>query len=57
MKTATPYLRQGVAAQILTHIILEPARKLYAAYGHSECGPFEGCVEDENSVFMTKAFV
>lgn len=30
-----------------------PARKMYEAFGFSECGPFEGYVEDPNSVFMT----
>lgn len=31
-----------------------PARKLYSSFGFLECGPFEGYVEDPNSVFMTK---
>jgi putative acetyltransferase len=30
-----------------------PARKLYATFGFTCCGPFEGYVEDPNSVFMT----
>lgn len=30
-----------------------PARALYARFGFRECGPFEGYVEDPNSVFMT----
>jgi putative acetyltransferase len=29
-----------------------PARKLYAAHGFTDCGPFEGYTEDPNSVFM-----
>ena len=33
----------------------EPARRLYAAFGFIECGPFAAYVEDPNSVFMTKA--
>lgn len=32
----------------------DAARRLYEKYGFSECGPFEGYVEDPNSVFMTK---
>ncbi len=32
----------------------EPARKLYAAHGFEECGPFEGYALDPLSVFMTK---
>ena len=32
----------------------DPARALYTKYGFTECGPFEGYVEDPNSVFMTK---
>jgi putative acetyltransferase len=31
------------------------ARALYAKAGFEECGPFEGYVEDPNSVFMTRA--
>ena len=30
------------------------ARQLYASYGFERCGPFEGYVDDPNSVFMTK---
>jgi putative acetyltransferase len=32
----------------------EAARRLYAAFGFEECGPFEGYVLDPNSVFMTR---
>jgi putative acetyltransferase len=32
-----------------------PARALYARYGFSECGPFEGYRLDPNSVFMARA--
>ena len=31
-----------------------PARELYARFGFIECPPFEGYIEDPNSVFMTK---
>lgn len=31
----------------------EPAHRLYASFGFVVCGPFEGYVEDPNSVFMT----
>ena len=31
----------------------QPARRLYAAFGFSECGPFGDYREDPNSVFMT----
>ncbi|MBL8329235.1 MAG: GNAT family N-acetyltransferase [Rubrivivax sp.] len=30
------------------------ARALYASHGFETCGPFEGYVEDPNSVFMTR---
>lgn len=33
-----------------------PARKLYSSFGFLECGPFEGYIEDPNSVFMTIYF-
>jgi putative acetyltransferase len=32
----------------------EPARKLYASFGFTSCGPFGTYVKDPNSVFMTK---
>lgn len=32
----------------------EPARRLYAAFGFTECEPFGDYVLDPNSVFMTK---
>ncbi|HWE46746.1 MAG TPA: GNAT family N-acetyltransferase [Caulobacteraceae bacterium] len=49
-------------ARGLTRVSLEtgawpyfaPARALYAKHGFTECGPIEGYVEDENSVFMTR---
>jgi len=31
-----------------------PARKLYENAGFTECPPFEGYVEDPNSIFMTR---
>jgi putative acetyltransferase len=31
-----------------------PAQRLYESFGFTYCGPFEGYVEDPNSVFMTK---
>lgn len=31
----------------------EPARRLYLGAGFSSCAPFDGYVEDPNSVFMT----
>jgi putative acetyltransferase len=33
----------------------EPARRLYAKFGFTGCGPFASYKEDPNSVFMTKA--
>jgi putative acetyltransferase len=33
----------------------EPARRLYASFGFTYCGPFADYVEDPNSVFMTRA--
>jgi putative acetyltransferase len=76
MRTASAYLRKGVASQMLRHIIDEarrrgyrrlsletgsfeyfaPARKLYASFGFTPCGPFGTYVEDSNSVFMNKEF-
>jgi putative acetyltransferase len=32
----------------------DPARKLYAGFGFTICGPFATYIEDPNSVFMTK---
>ncbi len=32
----------------------EPARRLYASFGCGVGGPFEGYIEDPNSVFMTR---
>ncbi len=32
----------------------EPARRLYESFGFSYCPPFEGYIEDPNSVFMTR---
>jgi putative acetyltransferase len=32
----------------------EAARRLYESFSFSRCGPFEGYVEDPNSVFMTR---
>lgn len=32
----------------------EPARNLYRKYGFQECPPFDGYVDDPNSVFMTR---
>lgn len=32
----------------------EPARRLYAAFGYTECDPFADYVQDPNSTFMTK---
>jgi putative acetyltransferase len=32
----------------------EPARRLYARFGFDFCGPFDGYVDDPNSVFMTR---
>jgi putative acetyltransferase len=34
--------------------VFEPARRLYAKFGFSHCGPFAGYVEDPNSVFLTR---
>jgi putative acetyltransferase len=31
----------------------EPARRLYALHGFTECGPFADYILDPNSVFMT----
>lgn len=32
----------------------EPARRLYASFGFVPCAPFDGYVDDPNSVFMTR---
>lgn len=32
----------------------EPARRLYAAFGFTDCGPFADYAPDPNSVFMTR---
>lgn len=74
MRTAYAYQRQGVASQMLRHLLaeaqrrgyrrlsletgsmdyFEPARKLYASFGFTHCGPFATYLKDPNSVFMTK---
>jgi putative acetyltransferase len=36
-----------------TQVQFEPARKLYASAGFTECGPFEGYELDPHSHFMT----
>ena len=74
MRTAEAYRRQGVASQMLRHIIeeakrrgsrrfsletgsmeyFEPARRFYASFGFTPCGPFANYLEDPNSVFMTR---
>lgn len=35
----------------------EPARRLYAGFGFTYCGPFADYVEDPYSVFMTREFI
>ncbi len=35
--------------------VFAPARALYERAGFSYCGPFDGYLEDPNSVFMTRA--
>ncbi|HUS25344.1 MAG TPA: GNAT family N-acetyltransferase [Candidatus Binatia bacterium] len=75
MRTADAFLRRGVAARMLAHLLeearsggfrrvsletgsqpyFEPARALYRRFGFAECAPFEGYVEDPNSVFMTRS--
>ncbi len=37
-----------------SHDAFEPARRLYASFGFTFCGPFSHYVEDRFSVFMTK---
>ena len=32
----------------------EPARRLYASFGFTRCGPFDKYIEDPNSVFMSR---
>ena len=32
----------------------EPARRLYASFGFTYCGPFADYIDDPNSVFMTR---
>ncbi len=74
MRTASQFLRRGVASRMLEHILLvakrrnyqrlsletgsmdyfAPARKLYASFGFSYCGPFGDYREDPNSMFMTR---
>lgn len=74
MRTASQFLRKGVASRMLTHILLvakrrnyqrlsletgsmdyfEPARKLYASFDFTYCGPFGDYREDPNSMFMTR---
>jgi putative acetyltransferase len=73
MRTADTFLKRGVGAAVLQHIIAEarargyrrlsletgtpaafdPARRLYARHGFTECPPFGDYVVDPYSVFMT----
>ena len=32
----------------------EPARRLYRRFGFEPCGPFDGYIEDPNSVYLTR---
>lgn len=56
------HLVEVAAADGMTSLWLEtgasdeflPARRLYAAEGFSECGPFDAYVPDRHSVFMTR---
>lgn len=74
MRTASSFLRKGVATSLLKHIVEEarlrnyrtlsletgsmeyfdPARRLYANFGFTECSPFAKYVADPNSVFMAR---
>ncbi|WP_425466112.1 GNAT family N-acetyltransferase [Ostreiculturibacter nitratireducens] len=51
--------RQAGIARVSLETGVQPgfsaARALYVKAGFAECGPFEGYVEDPNSVFMTRA--
>ena len=37
-----------------TEPFFEPARRLYTAFGFTECPPFATYIEDPNSLFMTR---
>lgn len=75
MRTAGGYLKRGVGAAMLAHILtvarargyrrlsletgtpdaFQPARRLYARHGFTECAPFGDYAPDPYSVFMTLA--
>ena len=44
-----------VSLETGSQTVFEPARAFYRRHGFVECAPFEGYVEDPNSVFMTRA--
>lgn len=45
---------QRLSLETGSHDAFEPARRLYASFGFSFCGPFSDYVEDRFSVFMTR---
>lgn len=45
---------QRLSLETGSQAAFEPARRLYASFGFVPCPPFEGYVEDPNSVFMTR---
>jgi putative acetyltransferase len=44
---------EGLSLETGSWPYFDPARRLYADFGFSECGPFGDYREDSNSVFMT----
>ena len=45
---------QRVSLETGSQGVFKPARAFYRRHGFSECAPYEGYVEDANSVFMTR---
>ena len=46
---------QRLSLETGSMVAFAPARAMYARLGFQLCGPFQGYVEDQHSVFMTKA--
>ncbi|MEZ5064046.1 MAG: GNAT family N-acetyltransferase [bacterium] len=46
---------ERVSLETGSQAAFEPARCLYTRFGFERCGPFEGYVEDPNSVFFTRS--
>lgn len=54
IRTATARRYARLSLETGSQPFFEPARRLYAKFGFTPCGPFGAYRDDPNSVFMTK---